>query len=91
MYITSMEDMTMATEIVNTEYAVSRTENAWVVNVREYDADNVSPRVTVISVHRTRHEAISAARVLAGDSMYYVNDAPPEAISATDKQMFWGN
>ena len=80
----------MTTEIVKAEYAVSRTENAWVVNVREYDRDNIAPRVTVVSVHQTRHEAIDAARALAGDNMYYVNDAPPAAISDADKQMFWG-
>jgi hypothetical protein len=70
-------------------YTVSRTENAWVVSAHEYDRENAAPRVTVINVHQTRHEAIDAARVLAGDATYYINDAPPVRMTDADKQMFW--
>jgi hypothetical protein len=90
MYIMYMEGKTMTSEIRKVNYTVSRTEDAWVVSAKEYDADNVAPRVTVVSVHRTRHDAIDAARALAGDSMYYVNDAPSAKITDEDKQTFWG-
>lgn len=54
-----------------------------------YD-DNPKPRVTVISVHARRHEAIDAARILADGSMYYVDDAPAPEFSAADREEFWG-
>lgn len=73
---------------MNTEYSVSRTENAWVVSIAEYDT-NVAPRVTCISGHKTRGAAIDAARSMAGDSVYYVNDAPAATITDTDRKLFW--
>ena len=61
----------------SSQYHVKRIGESWTVQEYLYDNDpSGMPRVTVMSVHPTRSEAIDAARVLAGDSVYYVDDVP---------------
>jgi hypothetical protein len=65
----------MKTAKTKTEYHVKRSQDAWMVCEYLYDG-SPKPRVTVITVHSTRHAAIDSARTLAGEAMYYVDDAP---------------
>lgn len=63
--------------MTSSQYTVRRIGESWTVQEYLYDNDpSGAPRVTVLSVHPTRGEAIDAARVLADGSMYYVDDAP---------------
>ena len=67
---------------------VKRSGGSWAVCEYLHDGDpSGKPRVTVLSVHQTRHEAIDAARVLAINEMYYVDDAP--ASTATVDASAW--
>ena len=60
-----------------TNIHVKRCDNSWTVCEYLHDNDQSGkPRVTVLSVHQSRSEAIKTARVLAVDDMYYVDDAP---------------
>jgi hypothetical protein len=84
---------------MKTEYHVQRTSNrnngdgSWAVAEHLYDgtmtpSGTSAPRVTILSTHGWRHEAIDAAKQLAGDAMYYVNDAPNQAsVPATREQI----
>jgi len=51
-----------------------------------YDGQ-VHPRVTVLTVHNWRHEAIDSARSLAGDATYFVNDAPAAGVAPSSSQI----
>ena len=96
--MTEVKRMTNTTTTIN-EYHVKMTgtkpngNSAWVVVEHLYDDDpSGKPRVTVISTHTWRHEAIDAARLLAGENMYFVSDCPADESKATDAQIaeFWG-
>jgi hypothetical protein len=68
---------------------VKRNGGSW--TVCEYLQDNDpsgKPRVTVLSVHQSRHEAIDAARVVAADDMYYVDDAPAPVVAVDASAWF---